>query len=191
MAKTKNKKEFDPEKVDLKENDTEKAVAAQQVQDELKVSGEAVELTEQVIALTKEKEELEGKLLRQLAEFDNFKKRSAREKDDMYTYAKANCVETILGVIDNFERALETECTDEGFKTGVEMIFTQFKDTLTKLGVEEIEAQGNTFDPELHNAVNQIKDECFDENTVAQVFQKGYKIGDKVIRHAMVVVANP
>lgn len=141
--------------------------------------------------LKAENEELKDQLLRKMAEFDNFKKRTLREKDELYNFAKANCVETILGVIDNFERALQTECSDENFKKGVEMIFQQFLNTLEKLGVEEIEALNQPFNPEYHNAVNQIEDENFEENTVCQVFQKGYKIGDKVVRHAMVVVANP
>lgn len=146
---------------------------------------------EELKLLEAENKELKDSLLRQRAEFDNFKKRTAREKDDIYSIAKADCVETILGVIDNFERALETECSDENFKKGVEMIFSQFTAVLTKLGVEEIEAMGKTFDPNLHNAVNQIQDDQYGENEVCQVFQKGYKLGDKVIRHAMVVVANP
>ena len=142
-------------------------------------------------ALKKENEELKNQMLRLRAEFDNFKKRTAKEKDDLYDYAKANSVEAVLGVLDNFERALETECADEGFKQGVEMIFHQFQDALKKLGVEEIPALGEPFDPQIHNAVNQVEDEKFGENTVCQVFQKGYKLGDRVIRHSMVVVANP
>ena len=147
--------------------------------------------SEEYQKLQQENDDLKDKLLRQMAEFDNYKKRTVKEKDELYTYAKVNCVETILGVIDNFERALQTECSDENFKKGVEMIFNQFKDTLTKLGDEEIEAMNQPFDPQLHNAVNQVQDDNFGENTVCQVFQKGYKIGEKVIRHAMVVVANP
>lgn len=149
------------------------------------------ETPSEVETLKAENEELKNKLLRQMAEFDNYKKRTAKEKDELYNYAKANCVETILGVADNFERALQTECSDETFKQGVEMIFNQFNEMLRKLGVEEIEALGKPFNPEIHNAVNQVEDENFGENTVCQVFQKGYKLGDKVIRHSMVVVANP
>ncbi|MGI5957976.1 MAG: nucleotide exchange factor GrpE [Massiliimalia sp.] len=146
---------------------------------------------QQLKELEAENKELKDKVLRQMAEFDNFKKRTAREKDDIYNIAKMDCVETVLGVIDNFERALQTECSDENFKKGVEMIFGQFTGALQKLGVEEIEALGKTFDPNLHNAVNQVQDDQYGENEVCQVFQKGYKLGDKVIRHAMVVVANP
>ena len=159
---------------------------------EQEVKDEAAEETNQELAaLQKENEELKNKLLRQMAEFDNFKKRTSKEKDELYGYAKADCVEAVLGVLDNFERALQTDCADETFKQGVEMIFNQFSEALKKLGVEEIPAQGETFDPQVHNAVNQVEDENFGENTVCQVFQKGYKIGDRVIRHSMVVVANP
>lgn len=159
---------------------------------EEEVKDEAAEETNQELAaLQKENEELKNKLLRQMAEFDNFKKRTSKEKDELYGYAKADCVEAVLGVLDNFERALQTDCADETFKQGVEMIFNQFSEALKKLGVEEIPAQGETFDPQVHNAVNQVEDENFGENTVCQVFQKGYKIGDRVIRHSMVVVANP
>ena len=146
--------------------------------------------TEELDSLKAENEELKNKLLRQMAEFDNYKKRTAKEKEELYQYAKSDCVETILGVIDNFERALDTQCSDENFKKGVEMIFHQFQNTLEKLGVEEIKALGEPFDPQLHNAVSKVEDENFGENTVCQVYQKGYKVGDKVIRHAMVVVAN-
>jgi molecular chaperone GrpE len=157
---------------------------------EEKAAPEAELQEEELNNLKAENEELKNKLLRQMAEFDNYKKRTAKEKDELYQYAKADCVEAILGVIDNFERALDTQCSDENFKKGVEMIFTQFQNTLEKLGVEEIKALGEPFDPQVHNAVSQVEDENFGENIVSQVFQKGYKLGDKVIRHAMVVVAN-
>ena len=142
-------------------------------------------------ALRQENEELKNQLLRLRAEFDNFKKRTAREKDELYNYAKADSVEAVLGVLDNFERALQADCADDGFKQGVEMIFHQFQEALNKLGVEEIPALGEPFDPQIHNAVNQVEDENFGENTVCQVFQKGYRLGGRVIRHSMVVVANP
>lgn len=169
----------------------EEVLNQEETTEEVSEENETSKDTDELTKLKEENEDLKNKVLRQMAEFDNFKKRTAKEKDELFTYAKTSCVEQILGVIDNFERALETECSDETFKKGVEMIFSQFKDTLTKLGVEEIEALNTPFNPELHNAVNQIEDENFGENTVCQVFQKGYKIGDKVIRHSMVVVANP
>lgn len=140
--------------------------------------------------LTEKNAELNETLLRSYAEFDNFKKRTLKEKEEMTIYAKALCVKDILSVIDNFERALASESKDEEYKKGMSMIFHQLIETMTKLGVEEIEALNKPFDPEFHNAINQIEDENFGENTVCQVMQKGYKISNRVIRHAMVVVAN-
>ncbi len=129
--------------------------------------------------------------LRLLAEYDNFRKRSVQEKFNASADATAKAALEVISVIDNFERAVEAECSDENYKKGVEMIYNQFLEVIKKLGVEEIDAQGQPFDPNLHNAVTQVEDENFGENTVSQVYQKGYKLGDKVIRHAMVVVANP
>lgn len=131
------------------------------------------------------------KYLRLMAEFDNFRKRSSKEKLESYSDATSKVISDILPVFDNFERALESETADENFKTGVQMIFNQFSDVLKKLGIEVVNPVGEEFNPNYSNAINQIEDENFGENTVAQVFQKGYKIGDKVIRYAMVVVANP
>lgn len=141
--------------------------------------------------LKQKNKELEDKLLRQMAEFDNFRKRTLKEKEEIGMVAKTKCISELLPVLDNFERALQTECGDADFKKGVEMIFASLKDTLTKMGVEEIEAEGQTFDPELHYAVSRVEDEALGENVVANVLQKGYKMGEKVIRHAMVAVANP
>ena len=146
---------------------------------------------DEINALKEENQSLNDKLLRQFAEFDNYKKRTLKEKEELSAYAKAMCLQDILSVLDNFERALDSDCKDENFKKGMEMILVQFKDILKKQGVEEIEALNQPFDPELHNAINQVEDENFGENTVCQVFQKGYKLGNRVIRHAMVVVANP
>lgn len=141
--------------------------------------------------LRKELDESKDKYLRLMAEYDNFRKRSAKERLELSATVKGNTIGEILPVFDNFERALAAETQDTNYKAGVEMIFKQFGDMLTKLGVEIIDPIGQTFDPNIANAVNQIEDENLGENEVAQVFQKGYKIGDKVIRYAMVVVANP
>ena len=129
--------------------------------------------------------------LRQVAEFDNFRKRTAKEKQDTYSYALMKCITEFLPIMDNFERALACETQDIEYQKGIEMIYTQLTEMLKKLGVSEIEAEGKPFDPALHNAVSQKEDDSFGENIVCQVFQKGYQLGDKVIRHAMVVVANP
>ncbi|MBQ9980782.1 MAG: nucleotide exchange factor GrpE [Oscillospiraceae bacterium] len=128
--------------------------------------------------------------LRLAAEYDNFRKRSQKEKEGIYADARANTVAALLPVYDNLERALKAECSDEAFKKGVEMTMTQLKEIFAKLGVEEIECENCPFDAAYHNAVMHIDDEAFGENTVAECFQKGFKIGDKVIRFAMVKVAN-
>ena len=141
--------------------------------------------------LKNELDDTKDKYLRLMAEYDNFRKRSAKERLELSASVKGDTVAEILTVIDNFERAMGAETQDEAYKAGIEMIFKQFSDVLTKLGVEVIDPQGETFDPNIANAVNQIEDPELGDNVVAQVFQKGYKIGDKVIRYAMVVVANP
>lgn len=149
------------------------------------------ELEEKVKTLEAAAAADKDKYLRLLAEYDNFRKRSVQEKLNASSEATAKAALEVISVIDNFERAVAAECTDENYKKGVEMIYGQFNEVIKKLGVEEIEATGVEFNPNYHNAVSQIEDESLGENVVAQVYQKGYKIGDKVIRCAMVVVANP
>ena len=129
------------------------------------------------------------KYLRMMAEYDNFRKRSAKEKEGIYTDAYSDCVKVLLPVLDNLERAEKCEQLD-ALKKGVEMTMNQLKTVLEKLGITEIEALGQPFDPTLHNAVMHIEDENFGENTVAEVFQAGFRLGDKVVRFAMVKVAN-
>ena len=128
--------------------------------------------------------------LRLAAEYDNYRKRTAKEKESLWTDAKADTVQAFLPVYDNLERALKQETADEAYKKGVEMTMNQLKEVFARLGVTEIEAQGQPFDPNLHNAVMHIEDENLGENTVAQVFQAGFMLGEKVIRFAMVQVAN-
>lgn len=132
----------------------------------------------------------EDKYLRLMAEYDNFRKRSQKEKADIYPEAIARAVEAFLPVIDNFERALGAGTSDEKYKSGVDMIYHQLLDALTKLEVKAIDRVGEVFDPNLENAVSRIQDDSLGENVVAEVYQKGYIRGDRVIRHAMVVVAN-
>ncbi len=132
----------------------------------------------------------EDKYLRLAAEYDNFRKRSAKEKESAWTDAKASTAAAFLPVYDNLERALKAPCTDEAYAKGVEMTMNQLKEVLTKLNIEEIPALGETFDPNLHNAVMHVDDESVAENTIVEVFQAGFKTGDKVIRFAMVKVAN-
>ena len=145
---------------------------------------------EKIAALEKEKANLNDKFLRICAEYDNFRKRSQKEKDALYGDIKANTVTQFLPVYDNLERALKQNTEDEAYKKGVEMIMTQFCSTLEKLGVKEIECLGEKFDPAMHNAVMHVDDEEKGENEIVEVFQKGFKLGDKVIRFAMVKVAN-
>lgn len=132
----------------------------------------------------------EDKYLRLCAEYDNFRKRSAKEKESAWTDAKASTAAAFLPVYDNLERALKAPCSDEAFLKGVEMTMNQLKEVLTKLGIEEIPALGEKFDANLHNAVMHVDDEAVEENTVVEVFQTGFKTGDKIIRFAMVKVAN-
>jgi molecular chaperone GrpE len=132
----------------------------------------------------------EDKYLRLAAEYDNYRRRTAKEKDSIWNDAKADAAVAFLPVYDNLERALKQETADEAFKKGVEMTMTQLKTVLEKLGITEIPALGETFDPNLHNAVMHVEDENFGENTVCDVFQAGFQLGDKVIRFAMVKVAN-
>ncbi len=141
--------------------------------------------------LENEVRELKDRILRNLAEFDNFRKRTAAEKSMMYSMGMADAAEKLLPVLDNFERALSSEPDKEsGFYKGVEMIFKQMQTAFVSMGVEEIEAEGQVFDPNLHNAVMHIENEELGENVVSQVLQKGYKHKDRVIRPAMVQVAN-
>ena len=130
------------------------------------------------------------KYLRLLAEYDNYRKRSTRERENIYSDALTDTVTKFLPVYDNLVRALEQSTADEAYRKGVEMIMTQFNDILTKLGVTPIDALGQKFDPTLHNAVMHEEDAEKGENEIVQELQKGFKLGDKVIRFAMVKVAN-
>ncbi|MBR1659679.1 MAG: nucleotide exchange factor GrpE [Oscillospiraceae bacterium] len=130
------------------------------------------------------------RLLRLMAEFDNYKKRSARERENIYTDVRVDTVTRFLPVYDNLERALNAETADEAYKKGVEMTFQQLMEVFKKLGVEPIEALGQKFDPTRHNAVMHVDDEAYGENEVVQELQKGFILGEKVIRFSMVKVAN-
>ena len=149
------------------------------------------EQVEQMELAVKQLDSVKDQYVRLTAEYDNYRKRTAKEKDNIYQDAKADTVKAFLAVYDNLERAANSAGgEDSPHKKGLEMIFTQYKEILKGLGVEEIEAQGKEFDPELHNAVMHIDDENLGENVAAQVFQAGFKMGDKVIRHSIVQVAN-
>ena len=133
---------------------------------------------------------LNDKYLRLLAEYDNYRKRSQKEKDALYGEVKASALKSFLPVYDNLVRALNQSTEDEAYKKGVEMIMAEFKKTMEKLGVTEMDCLGKTFDPAYHNAVMHVEDETKGENEIVEVFQQGFMLGDKVIRFAMVKVAN-
>ena len=151
---------------------------------------ETVETPSETDSLKEQLSQLNEKYVRMLAEYDNFRKRSQKEKDAIYPRATADTVEKFLPIIDNFERAMSAPCADETFKKGMDMIFQSFMNTLSGLNVEMIGVPGETFDPNLHNAVMHIEDEQYGDNEIVQVLQKGYRIGDRVVRYAMVQVAN-
>ena len=132
----------------------------------------------------------EDKYLRLAAEYENYRRRTAKEKEAIWSDAKGDAAAAFLPVYDNLERALKQETADEAYKKGVEMTMNQLKDVLAKLGITEIPALGETFDPKFHNAVMHVDDESLGENVVADVFKAGFQLGEKVIRFAMVKVAN-
>lgn len=134
---------------------------------------------------------LEDQLLRKIAEFDNYRKRTTKEKEEIGLTAKVKCIADLLPVLDTLERALGIGCSDEEFLRGVKLTYDNMNSILTKMGVEEIKAEGEPFNPELHYAVSRVENPDLGENVVATVMQKGYTMGGKVIRHAMVAVANP
>ena len=134
--------------------------------------------------------ELHDSHLRLAADYDNFRKRTVKEKEQLYGSGKADAIEKLLPVYDNLERALNQPTEDEAYKKGVEMTMNQLVSIFASLGVEIFGSVGDAFDPNIHNAVMHTEDESAEENTITQVFQKGFKLGDKIVRFAMVQVAN-
>lgn len=137
-----------------------------------------------------EYDELDERFKRVYAEFENYKKRSSKERQTLYNSILGDVVEVMLPIIDNLENAVKVETEDENYRQGVELVLKQFKDVLTSKGVQEIPALGETFDPALHEAVSSVQDETKKTQEIVEVYRKGYKIGSRVIRHSMVVVAN-
>ncbi|MBR5227992.1 MAG: nucleotide exchange factor GrpE [Clostridia bacterium] len=135
-------------------------------------------------------EEYYDSLKRNMAEFDNFKKRISKEKEGLYTSIVSEVIETMLPIIDNFEKAMAAESKDEGYKNGIELIYKDLLNLLKKYNVEAIEDIGHTFDPMFHEAVMSVTDETKGEKEIVEVFRRGYKIGDKIVRHSLVKVAN-
>ena len=148
------------------------------------------EQMEKMEGLAKLVADVNDKYLRLAAEYDNYRKRTAKEKESIYGDAKADTIKPLLAVYDNLERGIAQYDEADVHRQGLELILRQFSEALTKLGVTEIEAKGQPFDPEKHNAVMHVEDEEAGENTVVEVFQKGFMLGDKVLRFAMVKVAN-
>lgn len=171
-----SKKKEAPQTEEVKEATVEETVEAP----------ENAELEQAKEALAKEHDQY----LRLAAEYDNFRKRSQREKDGIYQDGVADTAKKFLPVYDNLERALANDTTDEAYKKGVQMIMNEFTKIMENLGITVYGAAGEPFDPEKHNAVMHIEDDSLEENSIAEVFQKGAMLGEKVIRFAMVKVAN-
>lgn len=166
--------------------DKTKPEAAEEIQEE---AAEVVETKEE--QLQKALDEKNEQFLRICAEYDNFRKRSVKEKQDAYSLSKADVIKELLPVLDNFDRAANNkESNFEDYKKGIDLIFNQFGEILKKLGVEAYGERGEDFDPNIHNAVMTVEDEELGENQIAAVFSKGYKMGDRIIREAVVQVAN-
>lgn len=170
------------EKENLKEGENNKQAGKQ--------ADELIELKKQNETLKIRLEETDDRLKRVAAEFDNYKKRSGKEKEGMYDSLMGDVISHLLPVIDNLEKAVSSQTDDENYKQGVELVLKQFKDVLIANGVKEIESVGKTFNPELHEAVSLVQDDNLGEKEIKEEYRKGYMIGDKVIRHSMVVVAN-
>ena len=145
---------------------------------------------EKTLHSNEEYEELNDRYKRVLAEFENFKKRSQRERESLYNSVLGDIITGMLPAIDNLENAVKAESKDESYKQGVELVEKQFKEFLSKHNVEEIPAEGQIFDPSLHDAVGSVQDESKQSQEIVQEYRKGYKIGSKVLRHSMVVVNN-
>lgn len=189
----KQKEKTKVEEQDVKAEDVEQEnVEAESACQEKSVEESEAEVQEQEQG-DKKTQELNDKLMRTIAEFDNFRKRSEKEKSAMFEIGAKAIIEKILPVLDNFERGLDSISEEEkgsAFAQGIEQIYKQFVKVLDEAGVKAIEAVGNEFDPNLHNAVMHIEDDAFGENIVAEEFQKGYMYKESVVRHSMVKVAN-
>ncbi|MCI8362033.1 MAG: nucleotide exchange factor GrpE [Clostridia bacterium] len=169
------------------ENKNEETVQKVDVVEE---KDEITKLKDTILLQKEQLEDQEDRLKRLMAEFDNFKKRSSKEREGLYNSLISDIVTSLLPVIDNLEKAVSAKTEDEAYKQGVELVLKQFKEVLTANGVQEIEAVGTPFDPEVHEAVGMVTDETLGEKIIKEEYRKGYKIGSKVIRHSMVVVAN-
>lgn len=148
------------------------------------------DVSEELKKCQAELDDTTDRLKRIMAEFENYKKRSSKERENLYGSIIADIVEKMLPVLDNLEKAVEAKTKDSNYKAGVELVLKQYQDVLTSFGVKKIETVGQTFDPEIHEAVSSVQDDKYGEKEIVQEFRTGYMVGNKVIRHAMVVVAN-
>lgn len=183
---------MDEKKIETEEKKTSeehKAPSGSEKKELSKLKGEVKKLSGELEGKSKAYDELNDKYLRMMAEYDNFRKRSQRERDGIYASAYEEALKEFLPMSDNLQRSIAYAGT-ENFAKGIEMIVNQFSDTLKKLGIEEYGKRGDPFDPNIHNAVMRTDDDSLGENTVAEVLQKGYRKGDKILRFAMVKVAN-
>lgn len=171
------------DKENLNEEKENNETANNNAEPEMKLENEATKAEE-------EYNELNDRYKRLLAEFENFKKRSQKEKTNIYGMITADVVATMLPIMDNLEKAAEAKTEDTAYQDGVKLVARQFQDALKKLGLEEIEALGQRFDPEFMEAVSHVDDSTKGEQEVVQEYRKGYKLGNKVVRHSMVIVAN-
>ncbi|MDO4731364.1 MAG: nucleotide exchange factor GrpE [Clostridia bacterium] len=193
-----DKKEFENEQIqdenvaeEANEEITETEQTNKQEETEQTVTEEESESNKMVDDLKNEIDKQKDSFVRLAAEYENFRKRSSREKDGIYQDATAKAIETLLPVLDSLEFAIKSnESAPAEFQKGLELIETQFEKAFEKLGVSTFGVAGDEFDPNLHNAVSHIDDDTIADNTIVEIFQTGYKIGDRVIRYAMVKVAN-
>lgn len=174
----------------MEENKKEEVEELKEEKNVSEEKDEQIKLKDTILMQKEKLDEQEDRLKRLMAEFDNFKKRSSKEREGLYNSLVSDIFSSLLPVIDNLEKAVEAKTEDEAYKQGVELVLKQFKDVLAANGVQEIEAVGQVFDPELHEAVASVTDENLGEKVIKEEYRKGYKIGSKVIRHSMVVVAN-
>lgn len=174
---------------EIQEEETTEEIQKCESDDEEDAASEYNDAVSKFAEMEEELARAKNDYIRLYAEYDNYRKRTAKEKSETYANASAKCVENLLPVIDSFERSLEVECSDENFKNGLNMILNQIKEFLNKMNVTAIDAMGAEFDPNFHNAIQQIADTDYASNHVCAVYQKGYLMGDKLIRPAMVAVA--
>ena len=183
------KKTAAPEE-ELMAEETAEAAAEEKAPEDKKAKKKKSKEAEALEQCEAEKKELEDRYLRLMAEYDNYRRRTQKERDNIYPDAVADTLKELLPLLDNLQRALETPCADESYITGIRMIQTGFEEYLKRMGVEAFGKAGDPFDPNLHNAVMHTEDDRVGESTITQVFQKGFKLGDKIVRFAMVQVAN-